>query len=227
MSPAQRMNPAAATWAANPALGARICDEPGSLAAPASIAFAVKPTPDFACCLMLGKSTPMRLKIACLACIAVVPAALSATAGEKVVLRGPGDKLLHPAEHGTLHAESFIPAARETFELLRLDKQQVALKASDGRWLLADPRNGCTPQLDRGPAPPTNALFELVPFGPGRTALRSLSSGSLLVVAAGTGRPRNSRRRPPGRRRRERSRFFTSASCRRLSKPPFRRYSTS
>ena len=31
------MNPAAATWAANPALGAGICDEPGSLAAPASI----------------------------------------------------------------------------------------------------------------------------------------------------------------------------------------------
>ena len=31
------MNPAAATLAANPALGARICDEPGSLALPASI----------------------------------------------------------------------------------------------------------------------------------------------------------------------------------------------
>ncbi|MGA2066541.1 MAG: hypothetical protein ABSG86_16310 [Thermoguttaceae bacterium] len=111
--------------------------------------------------------------------------------GGKVVLRLPGGRLLRAAEHGTLQAESFIPAARETFELVALPKQQVAVKSPDCRWLVSDGRDGHTPRLESGPAGPgRDATFELVAAGAGRFALRSWISGEVLAFDPPAGPPK-------------------------------------
>jgi hypothetical protein len=107
-------------------------------------------------------------------------AALPAAAAEKVVLRVPAGRLLHAAEHGRLQAEAFVPAARETFEMVSLAEGQVAVKAPDGRWLAADVRDGRTPRLDTAAEPGLRETFEIVPIA-GRSALRSRMSGELLA----------------------------------------------
>jgi hypothetical protein len=118
-------------------------------------------------------------------------AALPAAAAEKVVLRLPGGRLLHAVEHGALRAESFIPAERETFELVSLPKKQVAVKGPDGRWLVADGRDGHTPRLEAGPAEPGDRqTFELVGAAAGRFALRAHSSGELLAFDAPAAGPK-------------------------------------
>jgi hypothetical protein len=117
--------------------------------------------------------------------------ALPAAAAEKVVLRLPGGRLLHAAEHGRLQAESFLPAERETFELVSLPKKQVAVKGPDGRWLVPDGRDGHTPRLESGPAEPGDRqTFELAGAAAGRFALRSRSSGELLAFDPPGGPPK-------------------------------------
>jgi hypothetical protein len=111
-------------------------------------------------------------------CLGTPPAA----AADNVVLRLPGGRLLHVAEQGELKAESYIPAARETFELVSLSKDQVAVKVPGGRWLTPDVRDGHTPRFDAGPAKPGDReTFELVPVAPGHYALRLRSSAELLI----------------------------------------------
>ena len=113
---------------------------------------------------------------------AVCLAALPAVAAEQVVLRLPGGRLLHAADHDTLRADSLIPTARDTFELVSRSKQQIAVKGPDGRWLVPDGRDGQTPRLELGPVEAGDRqTFELVPIAAGRFALRGLSSGALLA----------------------------------------------
>ncbi len=119
---------------------------------------------------------------------AVLLAGLPAAAAEQVALRVPGGRLLHPAAGGTLQAEAFIPAARETFELVlpgvaagdgpnsrptkmglspsaEPAKRLCAVRAPDGRWLASD---GRTPRLAAAAAEPgPRETFELVPVGHG------------------------------------------------------------
>ena len=122
--------------------------------------------------------------------IVVLLAALPAASAEKSCCACRG-RLLHAAENGMLCAESFVPAARETFELaLPLAKQQFAVKAPDGRWLVADARDGRMLRLDAGAAEPGDReTFEIVPVAAGRSALRWRSSGELLVFGSGFAGP--------------------------------------
>jgi hypothetical protein len=113
--------------------------------------------------------------------LAALRAAGAAETGEKIVLRAPGGRLLHVAEHGRLLAESFIPAGRETFALVSLADRQVAVKGPQGGGLAADARDGRTPRLDTAAGPERRETFELAPLAGGRCGLRSRSSGELLA----------------------------------------------
>ena len=100
----------------------------------------------------------------------------------------PGGRLLEPAENGTLRAGPFVPAAKQTFDLVCLAGQQVAVKGPGGSWLVADARDGSTPRLAAGAAEPgERETFELVRVAAGRTALRSRRSGALLVFGPAAG----------------------------------------
>jgi hypothetical protein len=117
-------------------------------------------------------------------------AALPAGAAEKVVLRVPGGRLLHAAEHGRLQAESFVPAVRETFEMVPLAEGQVAVKSPDGGWLAADARDGRTPRLDAAAEPGPRETFEIVPVA-SRSALRARISGELLALPPAAAGPQH------------------------------------
>ena len=92
---------------------------------------------------------------------------------EKVVLRTAGGRFLGAGEDGALCAESFLPGDKETFALVSRGKQEIALKAADGRWLVPDVHDGRTPCLASAAAKPGDReTFQLVPAGENRVALR-------------------------------------------------------
>jgi len=74
--------------------------------------------------------------------------------------------------------------------LISQGKGQVALKASDGRWLVPDARDGRTPRLTTAWSEPSDGeTFALVPAGENRFAFQSHASGRLLVLDPAAGRP--------------------------------------
>ncbi|MGO8688835.1 MAG: fascin domain-containing protein [Thermoguttaceae bacterium] len=113
---------------------------------------------------------------------AAPPAATPAAAPEKVVLRTAGGRFLRFAEDGTLRAQSFLPGDKDTWVIVSRGKEQIALKAPGGRWLIPGGRNGRTPRAgDAAAEPGQRETFQLVPAGANRFALRPHGATALLV----------------------------------------------
>jgi len=72
----------------------------------------------------------------------------SVQAGERVVLRTLGGRFLRAAEDGSVRADSDFPTDRETFELVPRENGHFALKAGDGRFLVAEGRDARTLRAD-------------------------------------------------------------------------------
>lgn len=107
-------------------------------------------------------------------------------AAETVVLRTADGRFLRAEADYTLRPETFVPGEKETFELVSRGEKQVALKASDGRWLAPHPRDGRTPCLTAAwPEPSRWTTFELAPAGENGFAFRSLAFGGMLVFDPG------------------------------------------
>ena len=96
-------------------------------------------------------------------------AASSALASEKVALRAASGRFLRAGDDGVLRATSALVGDKETFELESRGKDEIALIAAGGRWVVLDARDRRTLRLGP-PAPATGQqqTFQLVPVGAAR-----------------------------------------------------------
>jgi hypothetical protein len=132
----------------------------------------------------MGRKTILSLCAVALLVVlpAAPPAAAPAAAAEKIVLRTSAGRLLRGTDDGTLRAESFLPGDKDAWTVVARGKEQVALKAPGGRWLVAGGRDGRTPLLGDAKAEPgQRETFQLVPAGENRFALRPQGSTAPLV----------------------------------------------
>ena len=136
------------------------------------------------------------LKTAVCVCIAALAAA--ATAGEPVVLRAVSGKFLRAAEGGAIKADQPIPTVAETFSLEPLPSGRIALKAHDGRYLIASDPAGRTLRYDSPRARPgERETFEVVAAEGHRLGLKV--AGFREFVALDPAAPAGSGPAAPGR----------------------------
>ena len=162
----------------------------------------------------------------CVAWAVVLLAGLSAAAAEKVVLRVPGGRLLHPADGGTLQAGSFIPGAEGNLRDGFPAESRNCRKGADGRWLVSDARDGRTPRLGGTAAEPGEPqTFQLVPVGRGPLGT---PRGQIRATCWSSIRPASSRKpeTPAGAVPGRPWKSTVSARCRRSCRRPCRRRST-
>ena len=103
--------------------------------------------------------------------------ALPIAHAEKVVLRHAGGKYLKVAPDGRLRAEKSFPTAEEFFELVPRDGGKIALKGSNGRFLVPDAMRG-RELIAAGPSagPADRETFLVVPVEGNRVAMKPLGS---------------------------------------------------
>jgi hypothetical protein len=100
-------------------------------------------------------------------------AATSTGAAESVALRADTDRFLHPDSNGPFRAESLMPGDNESFELIPRGKEEIALKATGGRFVVTDARDRRILRLGISQAEPADAqTFRLVLAGSDRFTLR-------------------------------------------------------
>lgn len=106
----------------------------------------------------------------------------SAEAGEKVVLRAGSGRFLRAAEDGTVRADRLFPTKKETFELLPCQSGHVALKAGNGRFLVAEGRDARSLRADSPRIEPDDReTFVLAPLGENRTAMKARNHRDFIV----------------------------------------------
>jgi len=103
--------------------------------------------------------------------------ALPIAHAEKVALRHAGGKYLKVAPDGRLRAEKSFPTAEEFFELVPRDGGKIALKGSNGRFLVPDAMRG-RELIAAGPSagPADRETFLVVPVEGNRVAMKPLGS---------------------------------------------------
>ena len=112
-----------------------------------------------------------------------------AGAAESVALRATNGRFLRVGDDGLLRAVSFLPAEKETFELVSRGDQRIALKGPGGRYLVADANNARGLRLGAAAAAAGDReTFQLLPAAENRFVLRPLVPG--VPPALGSGEPR-------------------------------------
>ncbi|HUT13584.1 MAG TPA: hypothetical protein VMY42_24060 [Thermoguttaceae bacterium] len=106
----------------------------------------------------------------------------SVQAGEKVVLRTPGGRFLRAAEDGTVRVDSDFPTDGETFELVPCENGHLALKAGDGRFLVAEGRDARTLRADSPRVEPGDReTFLPISAGENRLAMKARNYRDFIV----------------------------------------------
>lgn len=105
----------------------------------------------------------------------------TASSAETVVLRTTSGRFLRTSENGTVEAAGLYPGDAHRFELLVLDDDHVAIRASTGRFLIARESGGRRVfAAGAETAPGVAESFRLVPVEGNLVGLEAPSSGKLV-----------------------------------------------
>lgn len=117
---------------------------------------------------------------------------------EKVALRTAGGRFLRAGDDGRVVSGRFCPGEQETFELIEPAEGRIALKTSDGRFLVAAGREGRTLRAAHLEGDPTGpALFRVVHVEGNGVGLESAVRGTFVTVDPAAKTPSEDGWHPP------------------------------